>query len=186
MSMSDIDIQIFRIVHDQMHSDMLNQVAPILRNKLTWVPLYLVILGYLYQRFSHRIIWILIGSAITIALVDGLCANILKELFERIRPCVAHAGEAWLHDFGLCSMRTYSMPSCHAMNHAALAAFIYPFFRRSLRYAFILWVALIGWAQVYVGVHYPSDIIVGAASGWLIGRSSFFLYQSVLKKFGLV
>ncbi len=111
----------------------------------------------------------MIGFGITIAISDALVANSIKHFFERIRPCHyqdidglapmvrAHCGSG------------YSFISAHACNHFAIAMYYIFFFKSAHRYWFLLWAALIAFASVYIGVHYPADVTVGAMLGVLIG-----------------
>lgn len=148
------------------------------------MPLYVFLIYYLYQRFQKRVLLIIVGLLIVILISDMTCAQILKSLFHRERPCHVLDMMPWYSDFDLCS-DTYSFPSCHAMNHAAIAIFISPFFRRKYRIYLALWVLIIGYSQVYVGVHYPSDIVGGMAIGLGIGWIVFRMYNYILKKMNI-
>lgn len=113
----------------------------------------------------------IILSIITVALTDSLTAQVLKPLFGRYRPCHDPEMQTLLRNLVSCG-GLYSMPSNHAANHFGLATFWY-FAIRSIngsKWAWLwLWAALICYAQVYVGKHYPFDVLVGAIFGTLIG-----------------
>lgn len=185
MSILDIDQELFRLIHADMNNSIFDMILPCLRNKYTWIPLYIFFIYHLYTRFQRRVLFILVGSLVAILISDLVCAQVLKNLIARLRPCVALAGESWLRNFELCSRSTFSFPSCHAANHAAISAFIWHFFRRSRRWLFILWVVLIGYSQVYVGQHYPLDIIGGACFGFFLGWTIYNIYNKLLLKLKL-
>ena len=148
-----------------MQNGFFDYLLPILRNKLTWIPLYIYLCINLVRK---RLAWVCIGAIVCVALSDLICSKLLKECFERLRPCYSLSKQAWFREFGLCSS-TYSFPSCHTLNHAAISSFLWQFFDKKYRWLFILWVFVIGYSQVYIGVHYPSDALAGAIIGVLFG-----------------
>lgn len=179
MSIESIDLVLFQRIHSDMKNEIFDWILPYVRNKMTWFPLYAYLVYHLYQKFNKRMILICIGVLCTIALSDILCAQVLKNVFQRIRPCHLFLTEKWFNDFGLCSS-TYSFPSCHASNHMAFSSFIWYFFRRRLRFLFFVWVVLIGFSQIYIGVHYPSDVLGGMIIGLILGTLTFRLYNLIL------
>lgn len=117
-------------------------------------------------------------TLVTVAFTDSVAAEMLKPLFGRLRPC---------HDPDVASMvrglvdcgGLYSMPSNHAANHFGLAAFWYFTIRRMRRRRWVwlwFWAAAICYAQVYVGKHFPSDILVGAIFGLATGWGAYRLF----------
>jgi len=113
-------------------------------------------------------------------------SKLVKEAFERLRPC----GDPGFFQYvrllvDRCS-ETYSFTSSHAANHFGMATFIFVTLRSSFKkwvWIAYLWAFLVGYAQIYVGVHYPFDVlggaVIGVAFGWLLG--TFFN-----KRFGFV
>lgn len=184
MSIEQLDFETFKIIHYNLRNGVLDAILPWMRNKLTWIPLYVFFAYYLYQKFNKRMILICMGLVFTIAFSDLVCAQFMKAIFQRMRPCQLYIAEEWFQDFNLCSS-TFSFPSCHASNHMAFSAFIWNFFRRKHKYIFISWVLLIGWSQVYIGVHYPLDILGGAILGLIIGSLSFKLYNFLLVRMNI-
>lgn len=165
----NVDITIFKWIHIHLKNDILDLILPMVRTKTTWIPLYLYFIYYLYK-YQPKNYWkIIIGTILIISVSDIACAQILKPYFGRIRPCAIFQNELWFSQFNYCS-DTFSFPSCHAMNHAALAIFIAPYFRRRYQILLVLWVLLIGYSQVYIGVHYPSDILGGICLGFLLAK----------------
>jgi membrane-associated phospholipid phosphatase len=155
-------------------------IMVLLRNPYTWIPLYALMLFYAF-RAGKKNAWVFIVlSVATFAITDSVTAQLLKPLFGRLRPCHNAEMQAVLHGLIDCG-GLYSMPSNPAANHFGLAAFwyfsIYAMTGRKWRWLW-LWAALICYAQVYVGKHYPFDVCVGAVFGTLIGygMSRLFIY----------
>lgn len=154
-----------------------------MRNPKTWIPLYVIIAGYLLYKFGWKQVlpWILF-AALAPAYGDIISSHFLKGFVDRIRPC---------NDITLGYVRNIihhcggngSFPSSHAVNHFALASFFYfslkPYFKKWL-WLFFVWAAVISYAQVYVGVHYPVDVVCGCLLGCAIGSSLALIYK---KKF---
>lgn len=175
--MDFLDISILRFIHTVLGNTVFDIVCPILRTKTTWIPLYLFFIYYLWKNYSRAYWKIILVCLIVISLSDVICAQLLKPLFHRIRPCQILEYQAWLRSFSLCST-TFSFPSCHAFNHAALAFFLAPYFPKKSHFLFILWVFIICFSQVYIGVHYPSDILGGCLCGMTLAFLSKKLSSS--------
>lgn len=143
--------------------------------KLTWVPFYLVLAYALFRRYGSKnaFIW-LIAAGLTILIADQLCASVLRPVFERMRPSnpdnPLSAAVTVVNDY---RGGRYGFPSCHAANTWALTALLIPVLRnRRATVSLILWAVLNCWSRMYLGVHYPGDIlagtVVGVAAGLLV------------------
>lgn len=182
-----IDHTLFYYVNSACTSTWLDQVAPIIRNKLTWLPLYGLILFLLIKnegKSSWR--WIVL-ILISVSFSDLISGQFLKLLFHRIRPCqlmdAVNQSRLLVH----CS-DTFSFPSAHASNHASLAVWfsiifsrIYKSQRWIISFCFFGWVGAISYAQVYVGVHYPLDTIAGMLVGFTIAIAMYMLAKPKFK-----
>lgn len=162
-----LDITIFKWIHFYLKNDFFDYILPVLRNKLTWIPLYIYFIYHLYKVNNKNYWKIILSTIVLVCFSDIICAKVLKELIVRIRPCYLLHRESWFFDFGLCSS-TYSFPSCHALNHTAIAVFLSCYFNKLGKSLLTLWVFCIGFSQIYVGVHYPTDILGGIIFGTFI------------------
>jgi undecaprenyl-diphosphatase len=152
---------------------------PILRDKWTWLPLYVFLLVFMLMNYGKRGgVWLLF-FIFTVALADLSNSRLIKYQVKRFRPChTEHVAEK-MHVLISCGGK-YSFTSSHAANHFAMAAFI--FFTlgglfRKIRWPIMIWASLIAFAQVYVGVHYPFDVIGGGLLGILLGGATAWYYR---------
>lgn len=165
----EADEYLYRLINGQWVAHWLDGIMKLLRNPLFWAPLYFFLLIWFFKRKREYVVLILLLSILCFALTDFTSAKILKPYLARLRPCyVPELG--WRSIVG-CGGQ-YGLPSSHASNHFGLAAFwfilVRGLFKRNWYWLWI-WAAMIGYAQVYVGVHYPSDILAGAALGIILG-----------------
>ena len=150
---------------------------PWIREANMWGPLYLFLIVLAIYNFRWKgAIWILALLA-TVAFSDIVSSQILKDAVGRLRPCNDPFMQQYLRFIIKRCPGSFSFTSSHAANHFALAMFIYTTGRHIVGpriKLFFVWAAVICYAQVYVGVHYPVDIIcgtiVGLASGYFFGR----------------
>lgn len=165
----NIDRLLFLLInHDADHA-FLDNIMIALRNPFTWIPLYIFMLYVAIKNARARWWLFALLTLVCFALTDSISASVLKPLFERPRPCIELRGMA--RSLVGCG-GIYSMPSSHAANHFGLAAFwfwsIFVITGKKWNWLW-LWAFAIGYAQIYVGKHYPSDIVVGAMLGCGIG-----------------
>ena len=167
------------IQHDSDHS-VLDKPMPLLRDPYTWIPLYVFMLCYIFFKDRNKALPFIVLSVLTFAITDSLTAQVLKPLFGRLRPCHDPEMQASLRNLVDCG-GLYSMPSNHAANHFGLAAFWF-FSLLSItgkKWGWLwFWAGAVCYAQIYVGKHYPSDILVGSLTGFLtgLGMSRLFLF----------
>lgn len=150
-----------------------------------WIPLYLLLAYLAIRQYGKRSIWIFLAVGLVVLCSDQLSAHVCKPLFHRLRPCFNPELEGLVHlPKGLPGGR-YGFVSSHAANTFAVAAFLTPVLKKSWRW--IGWV-LYGWAllssysRIYVGVHYPGDVLAGAVLGILIGLIVYLSIKNHLNR----
>ena len=168
-----IDTKLFFHVNHCMKNDVFDLIMPMVRDKYFWIPLYVILASLIIYKNGLKSIYVLGYALVALLLADQISAHIIKPLVMRARPCNSGEIGHMVHHLVDCGSG-YSFVSSHASNHFALAFyFISVFARPSNRFyivlGFLFWAALISFAQVYVGVHYPFDVIAGATLGGFIG-----------------
>jgi membrane-associated phospholipid phosphatase len=174
------DSRLFLWLNQQLVNPLFDAVMPFFRDSFFWTPLYLFIIVFVFLNFGRRGWWWLLAFLTTVAITDLTGTYLFKETVQRIRPCnePSLAGQVRL------VIRScpggYSFLSNHAANHFGLATFLVYSFGRIFNpwvYVFYLWAVLISFAQIYVGAHYPSDIVGGAALGFVAGHFTAQVYR---------
>ncbi len=154
-------------------------------DRFIWIPFYAVLAFFMIRKWRKKSIPIFIALLICIVLTDQSC-NLIKHSVQRPRPSHDPVLSEQVHlvakpDGTLYKGGPYGFPSSHAANSMALALFVIFFLaekRKGLIIGILLWVLLLCYSRIYLGVHYPSDIL----TGWLIGTFWAFLCRwSILR-----
>ncbi|HEU4472398.1 MAG TPA: phosphatase PAP2 family protein [Flavisolibacter sp.] len=166
------DKWLFTKLNSQWTNGFFDAVLPFFRNSVIWAPLYLFIIAFVALNYGKKGWWWMLAFICTVAITDIIGARVFKEGFERLRPCQDPAVLPHMRLLLKQCSGSFSFVSNHAANHFAIATFLVLTFRglfRSWMYLAFVWSVLIGYAQIYVGVHYPLDVLAGAGLGTLIG-----------------
>lgn len=169
-----LDRAVFEFINSDLSNPVFDALLPWARERLFWAPLYLFLLAFTWINFRRQFWPVILGAALVITLADTVSSNLIKKNVRRLRPCNdttmvvqerVHCGSG------------FSFTSSHAANHFAAALFLIGVYGRRYRWtrpALLAWAGLVALAQVYVGVHYPADVLagglLGAAIGWGVYR----------------
>ena len=170
----ELDKLIFYFVNQSLSNPITDTIMPIVTSFKYWLPLYILGIIYLLLRFRLKGLYILIVLLFTVGLCDLLNAHILKEYFVRVRPCSALESVNLLINCGA----GYSFPSNHAVNNFAAATILSYYFQRKVLVFFVL-ASLVALSRIFVGVHYPIDVICGSLEGVLIGLIVLFFVKKI-------
>ena len=183
-TLGSLDRKIFIAIHQDMANDLFDVVFPLLREPLTWIPLYLFF-GYMaVKKYKLEGFYVLLATGFVVLLCDQFSASIMKPLFERLRPC--HEPTLTIHIRHLVNCGgQYGFISSHATNHFGMAVLFTWFFKNIssktwLNWIFYTWAALICFAQVYVAKHYLGDVLAGMLFGILIGKLVLSIFTKIV------
>lgn len=177
----DMDMQVLSIFNGS-DNIMLDQMVQTLTSGLTWIPLY-VMLFFVVMRNNETMgqIALVVGSAIFCVLfADGLVDGIIKQLAERWRPSNDPTFKYMVQVVDDIRLKGYSFCSAHAANTMSLAVFFSLLIRsKLLTITLVIWSLINCWTRLYLGVHYPSDILCGMIIGIIVGILVYLLYYKI-------
>lgn len=175
-----LDENLLKAIHIGLANPILDSICMLIRNPYFWSPLYLFLLIFMYRHFGKQgLIWCLFFF-ITFVFCDYISAGIIKPFVHRIRPCNDPSLSFTIREYIKCG-GGYSFPSSHASNHVGFAVYIIFTLKKMYKWIAplaILWAASVCFAQMYAGVHYPSDIIGGAILGTSIGIFNAYYFTT--------
>lgn len=177
------DYYFFTRINSQWVSPFLDNIFIAIRNKYFWAPLYIFLVFFLLSNFRKKGFYLILFLILTVLISDQLSSTVIKPLVHRLRPCndmfLVHQIRVLIG----CSS-SFSFPSSHATNHFAVALFLINILSRKYIWFIPLalsWAFAISYAQVYVGLHFPFDILCGAVLGALIGYYTGEFSKRILK-----
>ncbi|MBR9919207.1 MAG: phosphatase PAP2 family protein [Bacteroidetes bacterium] len=175
-----LDQDVFQVINGQWNNAFLDLVLPWMRNKYNWIPAYILLAVVLVYRYKAKGVLAIFALIACVALTDTLSHRVIKKQVERPRPCKTLDPESGEIRLLINCGSGYSFTSNHASNHFGIAAFLFFLFGSVLpgwRWLLFIWAGIIAWAQVYVGVHYPLDVLAGALLGTIIGWLCAWLFS---------
>ncbi len=183
----EIDAGIFRWINQIMVHPALDDLMVFLTTFRLSSHIFLLAALFIIIRKQRGAFVVLLFTLLAVGLADYTASGILKPLFQRIRPCFALQGCRLLID----QSHSYSFASSHAANSAAVASMIWIFFRRGepverlFSAVMVLYAFLVGYSRVYVGVHYPGDVLagmmIGCTSAGLVYLALSWLLKNVVQ-----
>ncbi len=162
----NVDVALFRLINITLGWDGLAPIMRVASNITYWVPVILALVVWMLWRDGLRGRVTVVSLILLIAASDQLSSHVLKPLVGRPRPCRPEAAIEGVRTHGArCSSRG-SFPSSHAVNIAAAAVLLALRYRRAAIPAFLI-AFLVGYSRIYLGVHYPLDVL----AGWTLGAA---------------
>lgn len=160
------------------HSPFFDFLMPVITNKYTGIPTYLAILVILFRKTDMKKLLIAVAAIlVTFALCDSLSVALFKETFQRLRP-------GWdpqiMDQVRMLEYKggQYGFVSSHAANLFGLATITSLLIKNRIYTALIFfWAALVGYSRIYVGKHFPADVVCGAIFGMIVG---YLVYKGTI------
>ena len=177
MTLEEIDIQLL-IYLNSLGSEFWDPLWIVLTNKLTYIPLFAIIVFYFYKKFGFKQALLLLFFIALLILFTDQSTNFFKDSFQRLRPCREYF--LGLREIDIYCGK-YGFFSAHASNSMAVSLFIIKIMREKYSSIFSLilfiWVAVFSYSRIYLGLHYPSDILFGLIFGTISSTIFYSLYS---------
>jgi undecaprenyl-diphosphatase len=180
----ELDRELFVYLND-MQSPFWDTVMIFASDKYVWVPFYLGVIAYVIWRYKRQSIPMLLLAILTIALADSITSGIFKPYFARLRPCHDASLSEVINIVAGCGGK-FGFMSSHAANAFGFAVFFnlilsdrYAIFKVIL----VVWAVVVSYSRIYLGVHFPGDVVGGAIVGSFAAYVCSLGYAIVLKKY---
>jgi undecaprenyl-diphosphatase len=176
--LQSIDTYLFYAININFSNSVFDKFFPFITESRNWTMLYIFYLAFLVWKCGIKGRKLVVLLFFTILISDQLSSHVIKELVGRIRPCHELPGVHLLADCG----GGKSFPSSHAVNNFA-AATVISYFYKEYKYILFVIAGLVAFSRVYVGVHYPLDILAGAIIGFGVGYFITWIDKKYISKY---
>lgn len=158
--------------------DWLDPIMKTLTGTFIWIPLYAFLVYLIFKAYGMKSFWYVGFIVLLILMADKFTSGFMKPFFERLRPCHDPRWEGMINTYAGCGGK-YGFASSHASNTFAIASYMFLVLRGKIRAMgwLFLWAGVISYTRIYLGVHYPADILVGALVGIACGWITFSLVE---------
>ncbi|WP_269240479.1 phosphatase PAP2 family protein [Flavobacterium limnophilum] len=176
-----LDVKLF-VFLNSLGSDTYDGLWLIITKQIYWTPLFLFLLYLVFRKLgAKQALFLMLFVAILLVCTDQI-ANLFKNGVQRLRPCNNPEINSFIRIVQ--SRNSFSFFSGHATSSMAVTTFLYLIFKRDFKYFWLLflWPLIFAYSRIYLGLHYPLDIISGYLCGAILAFLMFKLYQIALKR----
>ncbi len=176
-----IDIELF-IFLNGLGSETYDGLWLKITSQFNWIPLFIVLLYFIFKKIGAKQTFYLLFFVAVLITVTDQTTNLFKFTFQRLRPCNNPDINSFIRVVQVRS--SFSFFSGHASNTMAVAIFLYLVLKKHFKYfSFLfLWPLIFGYSRIYLGLHYPVDILSGYLCGFIYGFLMYKIYIAVQKR----
>lgn len=183
-ALKEIDNQLLLAINGA-HNDFFDVVMYAVSNKFIWIPLYVLLIALLIKRYGNKAYWFIGVMILAVIISDQVSVHLFKNLFQRFRPCHNFDLQGLLHLVNDKCGGKFGFISSHASNTATVATMSILFLGRNYRWLVLvvtLYALLNSYSRIYLGVHYPTDVLAGMVVGILTGMVTGFLLLKFIRR----
>lgn len=181
-SITEIDSDLFLFLNG-LHVGWMDKVMLLVTDMWVWLPLYLLLIYWTVRQYGKRCWWVFLAVVVVVLCADQLASHVCKPVFQRLRPCYNTDFQDLIYlPKGLAGGK-YGFVSSHAANTFSVATFLTAAltkYRPWTAIVLFLWAFLSSYSRIYIGFHYPGDIVCGAVLGVLVGMVVWKLFQVII------
>lgn len=184
-TLSSIDSDFFLFLNG-FHTVWMDKVMVLITDMWVWLPLYLLLIYWAVKQYGKRCWWVILAVGLVVLCTDQLSSHVCKPVFQRLRPCHNIDFQHIIHLPKGMAGGKYGFVSSHATNTFGVAAFLTSALRKYRPWPAImlyLWAFISSYSRIYIGYHYPGDILCGAVLGILVGLILWKVFQLMQRKY---
>lgn len=177
-TLTALDTEFFIAMHSVAHCAFADRFMMAFTGRFIWIPMYVAMAWFLLRAYGvKKALVCLVAVGVAVTLSDQICATLIRPMVERLRPAnIDNPISVYVQVVNGYRGGSYGFPSCHAANTFALATFMTLLTRNTKISVFVyVWALINCYTRLYLGVHYPGDLLVGATVGSLIAVVVYLL-----------